>query len=70
MKTPWFAALFLAIASVEAGESRLVYDLAHGVTSVTTQMEGLGKKLEFKIEPVRKPLTSSALRSPALARTH
>lgn len=66
MKALLFATLSLAIASVAAGENRLVYDLAHGLSSVTTQMNGLGKKLGFEIQAVREPLTSGALRGAQL----
>jgi hypothetical protein len=67
MKTLLFVMLSLALApSIEAGENRLVFDLAHGLPSVAPQMEGLAAKLGFEIEPVREPLRSGTLRGARL----
>jgi hypothetical protein len=67
MKTLLLITLSLTLAtSLEAGENRLVFDLAHGVPSVATQMDGLSKTVGFEIQPVREPLTSDTLRGARL----
>lgn len=62
MKTLLYLMLALAVFRTHAGESRLVYDMGHGQTSVLKPMEGLAKTLGFEIQPVAGPLTSDALR--------
>jgi hypothetical protein len=52
--------------SISAGENRVVFDLAHGVPSVAAQMDGLGKRLGFEIQPARESLSTGALRGARL----
>jgi hypothetical protein len=66
MKILLLISLSLAAPYIQAGENRLVYDLAHGVKSVTAQLEGLGRTVGFEIQPAREPLTSDTLRGARL----
>jgi hypothetical protein len=67
MKPLLFITLSLALApSMEASENRLVFDLAHGATSVPAQFEALGKTLALEIQLVREPLTRGTLGSARL----
>jgi hypothetical protein len=62
MKILTFAMLSLTLASaIDSKEISVVYDLAHGATSVPVQVDGLSKSLGFGIQPAREPLTSVTL---------
>lgn len=52
----------VALTRAGAGESRLVYDLGHGQTSVIKPMEALAKSQGFEVHPISERLTSEALR--------
>ena len=67
MKTLLLVTLLLAGApSIQAGEPRLVFDLAHGLTAVSAPMESLGARLGFEITPAREALTSGTLKGARL----
>jgi len=63
MKTPLSFLLLLAFGLPAASATpRVVYDLGHGQTSVSTQIPELGGKLGFQVEPAPGPLTAEVLR--------